>query len=424
MVLKYERGSVMKTKYLANPRLSLMFFIFIWILYSTVYMTKNCYSAAMADIVNDGIMTKTQTGIINAVFYLVYAPFQIVGGKFADRFRPESLVTVGLIGSAIANTVVFLNQNYFVMLGAWAFNAAVQFAVWPSIFKIITTELAPRHRGMAVFYITFSSNFGLIVAYIVAVFVSDWKYNFLISAVALVFFAIALLLVYSVTEKKMVPDESVKTIANVSKGEKKDKAESRRMFLKSGFYFFLPVVLIRQLFDNSVKVLSPTMLMENYADVSPDIGNLLNIIIIVAGMVGVFVVNLLRIKGHHNNEMKGYTIIFILLTPIFVLLLFIGKIPMFVAVIALALISAITSGGSLLHSHAAMRFAAYGKTGESSGITNAASSFGIVVQSYGIAQISEFGWQPVFFTFIGLAIASIITMMFITPRWQDFFGRK
>lgn len=414
----------MKAKYLANTRLSLMFFIFIWVLYSTVYMTKNCYSAAMADIVNSGIMTKTQTGIINAVFYLVYAPFQIIGGKFADRFRPESLVMVGLIGSAIANTVVFFNQNYFVMLGAWAFNAAVQFGVWPSIFKIITTELSPKHRGMAVFYITFSSNFGLIVAYVVAVFVKEWQYNFLISAVALAFFAIAILLVYPVVEKNKVPDENVRVIAPSKKGEKKDKSESRRLFLKSGFYFFLPIVLIRQLFDNSVKVLSPTMLMESYADVSPDIGNLLNIIIIVAGMVGVFVVNLLRTKGHHNDEMKGYTLVFVLLIPIYILLLFVGKIPVFVAVIALALISATTSGGSLLHSHAAMRFATYGKTGESSGITNAASSFGIVVQSYGIAQISEFGWQPVFITFIVLAVISVIAMLFITPRWQNFFRQK
>lgn len=414
----------MKAKYLANRKLSIIFFIFIWVLYSTVYMTKNCYSAAMADIVNDGIMTKTQTGIINAVFYLVYAPLQVIGGKFADRFRPESLVTVGLIGSAIANMVVFLNQNYFVMMAAWAFNAVVQFGVWPAVFKIISTELSPRHRGKAVFYISFTSTFGLMAAYLVAVFVREWQYNFLISAVALTFFAIALLLVYPVAEKNMVEDEEIKISVPPEKLQKKDKSQSRMMFVQSGFYLFLPVVLIRQIVDNSVKVLSPTMLMENYAEVSPDIGNLLNIVILIAGMVGVFVVNLLRTLGHHNNEMKGYTVIFILLIPIFVLLLFIGKIPMVVAVIALALISAITSGGSLLHSYASMRFATYGKTGESSGITNAASSFGIVVQSYGIAQISEFGWQAVFFTFIGMAVISLILMFVVTPKWQKFFSRR
>lgn len=414
----------MQTKYLANKQISIIFFAFVWILYSTVYMTKNCYSAAMADIVNEGIMTKTQTGIINAVFYLVYAPLQIVGGKFADRFRPEKLIMLGLIGSSIANIVVFLNQNYFVMLGVWGFNAAVQFGVWPSVFKIISTKLSPSHRSKAVFYISFTSPFGLLVAYLVAVLVSKWQYNFFVSAIVLALFAVAILIIYPATEKKMVTEENITEVATEGKTDKNLKHESRRLFIQSGLYLFLSVAFIRMIVDNSIKALSPTMLMESYAQVSPDIGNLLNVIIIVSGILGVFSVNLLRTKGHHNDEMKAMLIMFLLLVPICVLLLFVGKINIIVAVIALALVSAITSGGSLLNSYASMRFAKYGKTGEAAGIINSASSFGIVVQSYGVAQISEFGWQAVFFSFIGFSIISVIVMLFVIPKWQKFFGRK
>ena len=62
-----------------------MFFVFIFLLYAVVYMTKNMFTSAMAIIVEEGFMTKSQTGLINAIFWIVYAPFQIIGGFAVDR---------------------------------------------------------------------------------------------------------------------------------------------------------------------------------------------------------------------------------------------------------------------------------------------------------------------------------------------------
>ena len=45
----------------------------------------------------EGAMTKSQTGLITAVFYLVYAPLQVVGGIFADKYDPEKLIKIGLM---------------------------------------------------------------------------------------------------------------------------------------------------------------------------------------------------------------------------------------------------------------------------------------------------------------------------------------
>ena len=84
--------------HLQNKKISKNFFWMLWVLYAVVYMTKNCYSAAMASIVDEGILTKSQTGLINAVFYGVYAPFQILGGVFADKYNPEKMIKIGLVG--------------------------------------------------------------------------------------------------------------------------------------------------------------------------------------------------------------------------------------------------------------------------------------------------------------------------------------
>ena len=60
-----------KNKYLESKRLSILLFIFLFLLYAVVYMTKNMFSSAMAIIVEDGFMTKSQTGMINAVYWFV-----------------------------------------------------------------------------------------------------------------------------------------------------------------------------------------------------------------------------------------------------------------------------------------------------------------------------------------------------------------
>ena len=123
-------------------------------MYALVYMTKNCFSSAMASIVAEGVFTKSEVGLITSLFYLVYAPFQIFGGFVADKKSPEMLIKIGLIGGGISNLVIFFNQNYYVILVSWVFNGIVQFALWPSVFKIVSSQLVRSDRGNNVFLIT------------------------------------------------------------------------------------------------------------------------------------------------------------------------------------------------------------------------------------------------------------------------------
>ena len=108
--------------HLENKHESRTFFWFLWVLYAVVSMTKNCYNGALASIVSEGILTKSQTGFITAMFYVVYTPLQIIGGMSTDRFSPERMIKIGLVGAAVANIIIFFNQNYYVMLAAWVFN--------------------------------------------------------------------------------------------------------------------------------------------------------------------------------------------------------------------------------------------------------------------------------------------------------------
>ena len=409
-------------KHLTDHKTSLILFIYIWIMYAIVYWTKNCFSGAMAAIVADGIMTKSQTGLITAMFYLVYAPLQVVGGKLADRWRPDLLILIGLVGSAIANFIIYLNQSYYLMLVVWTLNSVVQAALWPSIFKIISSELAHSHRIRGVYYITFASTFGLCFAFISAALMSKWQDNFLLSAILLLLMAVLMAIIYPIAANKMVPDETGPAKAiheDITHPEDLD-TRSISMFKKCGLFILLPVVVVRGLIGLGIKNMAPTLLMESYESVSPVVGNFLNIFIILSGLVGMFAVKRLYPK-HIHDEIKGLSLIFVLLIPVVLLTLLVGKLPLSPMVILLCLIIAFAEGSGLFTQFYTVKFAKYGKNGEVAGYINMAAAFGIVIQSYGIAKIADmWGWIAALAVLLALAIVSVVLLIILIPKWKKF----
>lgn len=409
-------------KYLPDRKLSIYYFWFIWLMYMAIYMTKNCYSAAMASIVSEGVMTKSQTGFITAMFYLVYTPLQIVGGVFADRYRPERLIKIGLVGGGIANLLIYWNQNYYVMLIAWTFNSIIQFGIWTSIFKIITTKLEHKYRQKAVYYISFSSSCGLLVAYVVAAFVEKWQHNFALSAILLFVFAVSLHLMDRYTDSKMVPDtkENDKPLQITQDRE----MATGKLFWISGFYIMLPVFIIRMMIDNGVKTLAPTMLMESYESVSPMIGNLLSTFIIISGVLGMILARTFICPRLFKNEVTASLVLLLLALPLAVVIRMVGIVSVPVLILAMCVMSAAMSSVLLFGSYMNMQFARYGKSGTAAGVSNAAASFGVVLQSYGFVNIADrSGWPAVTNLWIIMVAAAVICTAISVPLWSKFKKR-
>ena len=101
----------MKTRVLNNRRAGVVLLLTLLVAYAFICMTRACFNAAMSTIVNMGVFTKSQTGVITAVFYAIYGVLQIVGGIVTDHRKPEHFITLGFVGAAIANLVIYCNQN-------------------------------------------------------------------------------------------------------------------------------------------------------------------------------------------------------------------------------------------------------------------------------------------------------------------------
>ena len=382
--------------HLEDKRESRHFFVFLWIMYALVYMTKNCFSGALSAIVDEGSLTLTQATLISAAFYIVYTPLQILGGIVADKYSPEKMITIGLIGGAVCNTVIFFNQNFYVMLASWVFNAIIQFALWPSVFKIMSSQLVRSDRSRMIFYMSFSSSGGLITTYIVSALLPHWKYNFLVSAIILVLCAVVLLIYCKHLNPLMKKDHVKTSVISGSDGETK-KMSTVKLFLISGFFTLLPAVLIRTMVENGTKTLSPTMLMQSYENISPSTGNLLSIFIIIAGVLGTLLIKLVLFPRIIKNEIVAYLIMMFAALPFTIVLRFVGDIPSWLVILSLSMISMSLSATHLLTQYFNMLYIPYGKNGTAAGILNAAASLGMVFQYCVFGPIADNAgsWVPV-----------------------------
>ena len=402
--------------HLENRKESRYFFAFIWLLYAVVYMTKNCYNGAMAGIVEAGILTKSQTGLITSVFYLLYAPMQIVGGKAADKYSPEKLIKIGLIGAALANLVIYLNQNYYVMMGAWAFNAVIQFGIWPAVFKIVSSQLVRSDRKNMIFYISFAGSMGLLLSYMVAAMLPDWRMNFSVSAAVLAVFAIAL----HIYEKHLNPlmkwdRVAVKPAAGTA--DVQTNLSTFKLFLFSGFFVMAFVHFLRGIIGQVVTSLSPVMLMESYENVPAYMGNLLNLLVVGAGIAGTLLMKLVLYPKYIRSEAKGVLLTLVVALPCALILRRIGSINIAQAVLSLCGISLLSSAGTLLNTYFTANYVKYGKNGLAAGIANALSALGFMANSYGMLKISEVsGWRAVMDANAVLVILAVVLTVVVV--WQ------
>ena len=394
------------------------FFWFVWALYVLVAMTKNFFTAAMAQIVFEGIMTKSQVGFIVAAFYIVYAPFQMVGGIFADKYDPENLITIGLFGGAIANIILFFNQNYYVVLFTWIFNAIVQFGIWPSVFKIISSQIVRSDSKNATYYISFSTSVGLILSYAIAAIIPKWHLIFVVSAVVLFALGVILNLLTHIEKPYMFPDKPVETQA-MSDGEKID-ISTFKLFKESGFFFIIVTYFLSYTVANSVKTLSATMLMETQKNVTSSIGNMLNILVIFVSVAALFFAKKFYYPKTVKSAPTGILIILIV-SVVAAALLLAGNSHIAPALISLCAVSGSSTVVSLLVSYCNLRFAKFGKSATAAGILNMSAAFSMVVSSYGITKVADsYDWSKVLWLYFALLAVSVLSAAAVLPLWRRF----
>ena len=70
-------------------------------------------------------------------------------------------------------------------------------------------------------------------------------------------------------------------------------------------------------------------------------------------------------------------------------------------------------------------FAKHGKNGLASGVNNAFSSIGFMIQNYAVVVLADkAGWDGVIYLWIGLLVISVLCVAVTIPLWSRFRVNK
>ena len=407
-----------------DKKRSIHFFWFMFGIYSVVSMTKNCFSAAIGGILEEGFMTKSETELITSLFYLVYTPLQILAGIFADKFSPERLIKIGLLGGALANGTIFF-FNYFssdvkvvypAMLVSWVFNAIVQFAIWASIFKVVSSQCVRSDRPKMIFFISFSPSMGFFLSYALGAVLPDWRMNFSISAISLLALAIILHFYDKHVDKYMKWDKVVPKVELST--EKKSSHSTFKLFLESGFILLLLSIFLRDSVGACMRRIA-TPFFQDVFNLDKSIGNLMSVLIVTVSMIGIFVAKEMLIHNTIKNQMMGIVVGLGATTLISVLFIFASNVA--TNVITMCLIAGMTTATNLFTSTISAAFEKYGKNATAAGLANAAVSFGYIAP-LGTAFLQEQtgSWMAVKIAIAIAAAVSLIIAILVLPLYNRF----
>lgn len=102
--------------------------LFLWLTlgYGFFYTCRLSLSVAKKPMLDAGVMSVEQMGIIGSLLLFVYAFGKFFNGFLADRANIRRFMSVALLLSALANLAFGLTSNFYMFAMLWAFNGWFQ----------------------------------------------------------------------------------------------------------------------------------------------------------------------------------------------------------------------------------------------------------------------------------------------------------
>lgn len=94
--------------------------------YSFFYTTRLSLSVAKKPLIDEGILTKDQLGLMGSGLFFVYAFGKFSNGFLADYANIRKFMSFGLLISAMINIVLGLSENAYLFIILWALNGWFQ----------------------------------------------------------------------------------------------------------------------------------------------------------------------------------------------------------------------------------------------------------------------------------------------------------
>ena len=192
--------------------------------YGTYYVCRLSLNVIKKPIVDNGVFSETELGIIGSVLFFTYAIGKFTNGFLADRSNIKRLMSTGLLVTALVNLALGFTNSFILFAVLWGLSGWFQSMGAASCVVGLSRWFNDKNRGTFYGFWSASHNIGeamtfIFVASIVSAF--GWQYGFIGAAIVGLAGVVLLLTFFHDT-----PASKGVTLPGIKVEEKKQDTES------------------------------------------------------------------------------------------------------------------------------------------------------------------------------------------------------
>ena len=390
--------------------------------YFVSYISRINLGAAMVEIVRSGFSPEQTVALALSMCSVTYGAGQIVSGWLGDRCKPQNVVFVGFLITAVMNLSVSVLKNDGLLVAIWAVNGFAQSLMWPPILAILTNHLRGSEYARACMWVSWGSSFGTIAVYIfspVIISLLSYRWIFVVSGGAALAMAFVWKIAYSAkfAGETALPENGAPAVSERAETKPADRFTPYVVFL---IIMVMLAIVMQGALRDGVTNWMPTLVSETFSLDS-------SVAILTGAFLPVFHIICTKIASkvqqkYITNELTCSGVIFAIGCVAAVLVALVSESSVIATVVLIALLVGCMHGVNLmLICMVPPHFRRFGHVSLVSGILNSSTYIGSAISTYAIAHFSNtFGWTSTLWLWAAIAGVGMLICLGFARRWHKF----
>lgn len=393
------------------------------VVYFVSYVSRINLGTVLVEIIASGYAPKTVAALALTACSITYGAGQLVSGYLGDKFKPQNIIFIGFIITALMNICVGTIGNGNVLVFFWAINGFAQAFMWPPLVKILSNLLTDDDYKKACVRVSWGSSLGTVSMYLLAPVIInffDVRIVFIISGALAVLMAIVWKSVYD----RYKPFKACGVSSPVIEPEKASTSNTASAkFDKASIIllvFIMLAIMLQGSLRDGVTNWTPTYISEIFK-LDSSVSILTGVILPIFSLLSFTFVSFVNRK-FIKNELTCAGVTFGVGAVSAVLLLTLGSSNVAVSLLLLALLVGSMHGVNLiLVCMIPAHFAKFGRVSFISGLINSCTYLGAAISTYGIAVFTDvFGWNKTIVLWSIVAFFGALICIVLSKKWITF----
>ena len=166
--------------------------------YAIYYICRLSINVIKKPIIDDGLLTETELGIIGSALFFSYAAGKLVNGFISDHINIRRFMETGLFISALVNLIFGLQSLFFILMILWGINGWFQSIGSTTSVVGLVRWFSKKERGTYYGFGSAALSLGELFTFMVTsliVTAAGWRFGFWSSGI-IGFFGALLILKY------------------------------------------------------------------------------------------------------------------------------------------------------------------------------------------------------------------------------------